>query len=107
MAGEIIVLVTCPPDDASKLANQLVEEGLAACVNLIPNVTSVYRWQGKIENDSETIMIIKSNRSVFTPLQTRIKELHKYDVPEIISLPIEAGHQAYLDWLNGQLQYTK
>ncbi|MBS2000852.1 MAG: divalent-cation tolerance protein CutA [Candidatus Obscuribacterales bacterium] len=104
MPGEIIVLVTCQPDDASKLATDLVSERLAACVNVLPGVTSIYRWQDKVEKDSETLLLIKSHRDLFNRLEARIKELHKYDVPEILSLPIEAGHGPYMNWLNAQLQ---
>ncbi|MBI2809843.1 MAG: divalent-cation tolerance protein CutA [Candidatus Melainabacteria bacterium] len=104
MPGEIIVLVTCQPDDANKLATDLVTERLAACVNVVPSVLSIYQWKEKVENDTESILIIKSHRDLFSRLEARIKELHKYDVPEIVSLPIEAGHAPYLNWLNAQLQ---
>ncbi|CAN5707480.1 divalent-cation tolerance protein CutA [soil metagenome] len=104
MPGEIIVLVTCQPDDANKLATDLVTERLAACVNVVPSVLSIYQWKEKIEKDTESILIIKSHRDLFSLLEARIKELHKYDVPEIVSLPIEAGHAPYLNWLNAQLQ---
>lgn len=104
MPGEIIVLVTCQPDDANKLATDLVTERLAACVNVVPSVLSVYQWKEKIEQDTESILIIKSHRDLFSRLEARIKELHTYDVPEIVSLPIEAGHAPYLNWLNAQLQ---
>ncbi len=104
MPGEIIVLVTCQPDDANKLATDLVTERLAACVNVVPSVLSIYQWKEKIEKDTESILIIKSHRDLFSRLEARIKELHKYDVPEIVSLPIEAGHAPYLNWLNAQLQ---
>jgi len=104
MPGEIIVLVTCQPDDANKLATVLVTERLAACVNVVPSVLSIYQWKEQVENDTESILIIKSHRDLFSRLERRIKELHKYDVPEIVSLPIEAGHAPYLNWLNAQLQ---
>ncbi|HEY9730600.1 MAG TPA: divalent-cation tolerance protein CutA [Drouetiella sp.] len=104
MPGEIIVLVTCQPEDASKLATDLVADRLAACVNVVPGVTSIYRWQDKIEQDGESMLVIKTHRDLFLRLEARIKELHKYDVPEIISLPIESGHAPYLNWLNTQLQ---
>ncbi|MBS1953943.1 MAG: divalent-cation tolerance protein CutA [Cyanobacteria bacterium SZAS-4] len=104
MPGEIIVLVTCQPDDANKLATDLVTERLAACVNVVPSVLSIYQWEEKIEKDTESILIIKSHRDLFLQLEARIQELHKYDVPEIVSLPIEAGHAPYLTWLNAQLK---
>jgi periplasmic divalent cation tolerance protein len=103
MAGEIIVLVTCQPVDANKLASDLVSEKLAACVNVLQNVVSTYRWENQVTSDTESMLIIKSHRDLFSRLSARIKELHTYDVPEIVSLSIEAGYPPYLNWLNAQL----
>lgn len=89
MPGEIIVLVTCQPDDASKLATDLVSERLAACVNVLPGITSIYRWQEKVEKESESLLLIKSHRDLFDRLEARIKELHKYDLPEILVCPLK------------------
>ncbi len=103
MAGEIIVLVTCKPDDANKLASDLVTEKLAACVNVVKEVVSTYRFQDEVTSDTESLLIIKTHKDLWSRLEARIKELHTYDVPEIVSLPIEAGHPPYLNWLNAQL----
>jgi periplasmic divalent cation tolerance protein len=96
----IVVYVTTPnEDEAVKIAKAIVEEGLAGCVNIVKAVRSIYRWQGKIEDDSEALMIIKTKRELFDQLQKRIKGLHSYSVPEIISLPITDGSADYLNWL--------
>ncbi len=100
MAGEIIVLVSCPPDESEKLARTLVEERLAACVNIIERVRSIYVWEGKICNESEELLVIKSNTSVWSKLEERVKELHSYEVPEIVMIALEDGYKPYIDWLN-------
>jgi periplasmic divalent cation tolerance protein len=104
MSGEMIVLVTCPPQEADRLACDLVEEKLAACVNVIPAVSSTYRWEGKVTQDSESLLIIKSHKAFWQRLEIRIKELHSYEVPEMLCFPIDGGHIPYLNWLNGQLE---
>src|SRR4029450_333335 len=104
MVGELIVLVTCPRAGAEQIARPLVEEGLAACVNIVPAVTSVFRWQDKVEVEPEELMIIKTNRARWPFLEKRVKELHSYDTPEIISLLVEDGYKPYLDWLNSALR---
>ena len=100
----MIVLVTCPPQEADRLASDLVTEKLAACVNVIPAISSTYRWQGAVTTDTESLLIIKSHKAFWERLERRIKELHSYDVPEMLCFPIESGHTPYLKWLNGQLQ---
>jgi periplasmic divalent cation tolerance protein len=97
----IVVYVTTPSEDeAVKIAKAIVEDKLAGCVNIVKAVRSIYRWQGKIEDDTEALMIIKTKKGLFDQLQKRIKELHSYSVPEIISLPITDGSTDYLNWLN-------
>jgi periplasmic divalent cation tolerance protein len=100
MPGEVVAFVTCPPDKADALATSLVESRLAACVNIISKITSVYTWEGKLNKDSESLLIIKTNRKTYDAFEKRVKELHPYDVPEIICVPIELGSSAYLAWLN-------
>jgi len=96
----IVVLVTCPSAEVGeKIARALVEERLAACVNLIPQIASVYRWEGKVVLDGETLLVIKTRRTRFSSLATRITALHPYSVPEIIALPLETGARPYLAWL--------
>ena len=100
MPCELIALVSCPQNLADSLAGSLVEKKVAACVNIIKEVTSVYRWEGNIEKDPESLLIIKTNSEVWTRFKQTVEELHPYEVPEIIAVPIEVGNQAYLNWLN-------
>ena len=94
-----VVLMTAPPDLAETLARGLVEARLAACVNVVPGVMSVYRYKGKLEKDPETLLVCKTRAPLFKKLEAWVKKHHRYEVPEIIALPIEEGHKPYLDWL--------
>ena len=99
-----VVLCTCPSNkEAQKLAQTLVEEALCACVNIVGNVQSIYRWEEKICNDQEYLLVIKTSASSFNKLKSRMAELHSYDCPEIISLPIDDGHAPYLEWIGAQI----
>ena len=96
----IVVFVTCgSEEEALNISRALVEEQLAACVNLISPVRSIYRWEGKIWDEKEWLLIIKAQRKRFDELEKKVKSLHSYSVPEIIALPIIAGSSSYLDWL--------
>ena len=96
----MLALATFPSaEKAAEIARVLVEERLAACVNIIPAVRSIYLWDGKVCDDSEVLGIIKTTRERFDELGARYVELHPYDVPELIALPIVAGNAPYLDWL--------
>ncbi len=98
-----LVLTTVPDEELGRrLARTLVEERLAACVNVSPAVTSFYRWSGKIVEDREFILLIKTKASALEPLEARLKELHPYEVPEFISLPVVSGSPAYLGWLDAE-----
>jgi periplasmic divalent cation tolerance protein len=100
MSNPIIVLVTCgSEEEAVKIAHSLVEERLAACVNLISPARSIYRWEGKIWDEREWILIIKTQKKRFEELEKKVKSLHSYSVPEIIGLPIVEGTPSYLKWL--------
>ncbi len=104
MNGFIVVYVTVgSPDEGDKLAHALVEERLAACVNRVGHVRSTYRWQGKVEQGEEDLLIIKTKGELFDRLRKRVQELHSYSVPEIIALPILGGSEEYLQWLGEQL----
>ncbi len=95
-----VVLVTAGNvEEARKIAESIVSQNLAACCNIVPQIESIYRWEGKIEKDAETLMIIKTRKSHEKKLIDKIKELHSYDVPEIIFLPIEGGNTDYLKWI--------
>lgn len=83
-----------------RLAETLVNESLAACVNLIPNLTAIYRWEGQIQRDTEVLLLIKTVAAAVAPLTARLQQLHPYQVPEIIALPIVAGSDQYLQWLS-------
>lgn len=96
----LLVIANCPDEAcANRIALAVVEAGLAACVNLLPRVQSVYRWQGAIESASEVPLLIKTTAGRYAELEAAIRALHPYDVPEIIALPIAQGLPAYLDWL--------
>jgi periplasmic divalent cation tolerance protein len=94
-----IVLVTAPPGQAHDLARALVERGVAACVNVVPGVRSVYRWEGAVHDDPESLLLVKTVRSGLAALLTALDELHPYEVPEALVLSPEAGSSAYLAWL--------
>jgi periplasmic divalent cation tolerance protein len=105
VTDKLVVLTTCESlDQARTLARALVERRLAACVNILPGATSIYRWHrdGKdaIEEAPEILLLIKSRRDVFPQLQAAIAHLHTYEIPEAIALPITAGSDAYLNWLD-------
>nr|VFK26457.1 MAG: divalent cation tolerance protein [Candidatus Kentron sp. MB]VFK30378.1 MAG: divalent cation tolerance protein [Candidatus Kentron sp. MB]VFK75193.1 MAG: divalent cation tolerance protein [Candidatus Kentron sp. MB] len=96
-----IVLCTCPDlETAEQIATNLVDSGLAACVNIVPKIRSIYKWQGKIENHSESQLIIKTHQQRIPDLEQSIRQQHPYDVPEIIAIKIDSGSSEYLTWLN-------
>lgn len=98
----VLVLVTAGSvDEGERIAEALVGEGLAACVNLCPAVRSIYRWQGAVERADEVLLLIKASRARFEELSARVQALHSYDTPEVIALPIDAGSERYLAWLRG------
>jgi len=96
-----LVLCTCPEGDAAQsLAQSLVGEQLAACVNILPGLHSVYSWQGVIESSPESLLLIKTERQAYPRLETRLRELHPYELPEIIALDIDRGLPDYLNWIS-------
>lgn len=96
----LVVLCTVPDEgSARRIAQALVAEGLAACVNVLPRLTSVYRWEGEVTSGEELLLIIKTREARYAALEARVKELHPYTVPEVIALPIRQGSKDYLDWL--------
>ncbi|HEV2689681.1 MAG TPA: divalent-cation tolerance protein CutA [Bryobacteraceae bacterium] len=104
MTDKIVVLCTCGSDDeGEQIARRLIEKKLAACVSVLPDVRSVYRWQGAISDELETMLVIKSNRALFDELRAEIAKLHSYEVPEIIAIPIVDGSEGYLGWMDGEL----
>ena len=96
----VLVLVTGPSgEDLEEIGARLVEERLAACVNILPDVLSVYRWRGAVERDSEAMGIAKTRRSLVERLQARVRQLHPYEVPEVLVIDTAGGSRAYLDWV--------
>jgi len=100
MSDPIVAFVTCgSEEEALKIANALVEARLAACVNVVAPIRSIYRWEGKIWDEKEWLLIIKTEKHRFDALEKKVKSLHSYSVPEIICLPITEGSAPYLNWL--------
>ena len=103
--SEILVLTTADSLDlALRIASALVEQKEAACVNIVPGIRSIYRWEGKVCDDAELLLLIKSSADRFEAVRSRIRQLHTYEVPEVISLPIVAGDPSYLRWLHEQVK---
>jgi periplasmic divalent cation tolerance protein len=101
----IVIFTTCPDEaSASRIARDLVESGLAACVSRVGPVHSTYRWQGAVQDELEVLLVIKTVSARYPELEMRLKSLHPYDVPEIIALPVAAGSADYLSWLQGAVQ---
>ena len=97
---EIIVFITAShEDEAAKIARSLVDARLAGCVNIIRNIRSIYRWQDKVEDEPEVLMVLKTQKSLFNSLAEEVKRLHSYEVPEIIAIPLVEGSEDYLKWL--------
>ena len=99
-----VMTTTASKDDAAKIARALVEGRLAACVQIIGPLTSVYRWQGAIEEAEEYLCLVKTQRDTYPRIEAAIREAHPYDVPEILAVPVVAGSSAYLDWLTSEVE---
>lgn len=100
MSEFIVVLVTVGSDEEAEcLAEAVVSERLAACVNIVGPVRSIYTWQGKLQRDEERLLLIKTRATLFERLERRVRELHSYETPEVVALPIVAGSAGYLEWL--------
>lgn len=99
----IVVFITAPgEEEAAGIGRELVEARLAACVNIVKDARSIYRWQGKIEDAAEALMIVKTQKDRFDDLMEAVKKLHSYSVPEIIALPVVQGSEDYLAWLKDE-----
>jgi periplasmic divalent cation tolerance protein len=103
----VVVLVTCPDlKTGRRIAEALVGRRLAACVNLLPGVSSVFRWEGKVDRAREALLIIKTTAGRFEALRRQVLRLHPYEVPEVIAMPIAAGHQPYLRWVSQSARFS-
>jgi uncharacterized protein involved in tolerance to divalent cations len=105
MSAHLVVLITTgTPEEGHQIARTLVEERLAACVNIVSPIQSVYRWKGQVQEDQETLLVVKTVAPMLEPLSLRVKQLHSYEVPEMIALQVVAGASDYLDWIDDQTQ---
>ena len=99
-----VIFITVPPTKAESLSKQLIEENLAACVNLLPTIESYYKWDGKLNTEEESLLIVKTTEQKVEQLITFVKENHPYEVPEIIALPLTEGLPDYLDWVRESMK---
>lgn len=104
----VLVVLTTAPDAAvaERLASTLVDEGHAACVNVLAGVTSIYRWEGKTQREAEHLLLVKTTERAFPALRERILQMHPYEVPEVVALAVPDGHEAYLDWVREEVGRT-
>ncbi len=108
MTDKTVVLSTCAgAEEAERIARHLVEKRLAACVTIVPQVRSIYRWKGVVEDAPEWLLIVKSRRGLVERLSAEIASLHSYQVPEVVALPIVDGAPAYLNWLDRELSHEE
>ena len=104
MTDKIVVLNTCArQEEAERLARLLIDQGLAACVSIVPRVRSFYRWKGAVESSEEWLLLIKSSRPLFDRLRAALEKAHTYEIPEVLALPVVAGAEPYLEWLQANL----
>lgn len=104
MENYMLILITASSlQEGEKIGAALVEKGLAACCNIIPEIKSIFRWKGKICKEKEVLLLVKSKASLFEDLKKKVKKLHSYEVPEIIAFPIETGLKDYLKWMDEAL----
>jgi periplasmic divalent cation tolerance protein len=107
MTDKIVVFSTCStPEEAARIARKLIEERLAACVNVVRGLRSFYRWKGAIEETDECLLVIKSSRDLFDRLRLELEKAHTYDVPEVIAVSVVDGAPNYLNWLDGELKVS-
>ena len=101
--ARIVLSTTGSEEEARKIAHALVDRKLAACVNIVPQIESIYRWQGKVESASEWLLVIKTQARAFERVRALIEELHSYELPECVMLEVGDGAKEYLDWINGSV----
>ena len=102
MNANLIYITAGSAEEANQIGRALISDRLAACVNIFSNMHSIYRWEGDIQSDEEVVLIAKTKASLVPELIEKVRALHSYDVPCIIALPIEAGHQPFLDWIGDE-----
>jgi periplasmic divalent cation tolerance protein len=102
--ARIVLTTTASAEEAASIGRALVEEHLIACASIVPGVQSIYRWQGQVETATETLLLLKTAPEQLSALESRLRELHSYDTPEFLVLPVESGSQPYLEWLQSSLK---
>ncbi len=103
-SANVVVFITSTDEEAPKIADVLLTQRKAACVNIVPKVSSVFWWQDKIDSAQESLLIVKTKASLLNEIVTLVREIHSYDVPEIIALPIVGGNQDYLEWISKEVK---
>jgi periplasmic divalent cation tolerance protein len=102
-----VVLTTAPSTDVAEgLGATIVAERLAACATVVPGITSIYRWEGEVRHEGEVLVILKTTESCVERLRARLVDLHPYDVPEVVAMKVEAGHEPYLSWVRSEVAST-
>ena len=106
LTQEVVTLLTAAPgmEEAQRIARALVSERLAACANIIPEVSSIYWWEGQVQDEQEAMLIIKTTPAQVDALEARLVELHPYDVPELLSIPVTGGHPPYIAWVGSEVE---
>ena len=107
MPYNIVIMTASKKEEAVKIVRSLLEDRLIACANIVDSVSSFFWWEGKIEEEKEVLVFMKSHESLFKKLSKRVNELHSYDIPEILALPVVEGSQSYLDWMKFCLEPVK
>ena len=105
-SASVVVVLSTAPDaaEAARIGVTLVEERLAACANLVEGVSSIFRWKGAVQREQEVLMVIKTTTEAVGRLRSRLVELHPYEVPEVLALPVQDGHPAYLEWVGAEVR---
>lgn len=99
-----VVLCTCPPSEASKIAKTLLEKKLVACVNVVSGVKSLYWWKDQLNEDAESLLVMKTKANCYTQLESKLQEIHPYDVPEVLSFDVDKGSDTYISWVHDSVR---
>jgi periplasmic divalent cation tolerance protein len=106
MSEYVLAITTCPENEADSIASSLVEDKLCACINIIKGITSIYHWNGKIEKDTECLILMKTEKNLTDRLHDTLRKIHSYEVPEFIIIAIEDGSEDYLSWISKSVKLT-